>query len=297
MLGPSIRIDLPKRRPAVEMPRALQGLSYGAVVMTHNGFENGRLSILLSSLPANLPVHVSSDAIDENEMEQDLRVAEWHGADFSWHQPWDGRLGHAIQCMKATNWDYTLFLMDDVWLAPETTIDCLRWARTFENVGIPLAKVAVPGWESYHHWQDWGFSSWQDCLDNPSRFEGVPPNPSFLRGPSLYKNPFGACELIVRKAYDDLGGFLKGYWAEDDTFNHQVWLSDRWVNACYPGRGYCHLGAQSNHFGETSEYIGTFQAATGMTAEESGRLQVESIYRWKEKLGAKFIALGGTEAL
>jgi hypothetical protein len=33
-----------------------------------------------------------------------------------------------------------------------------------------------------------------------------------------------------------------------------------------------------------------------MTAEESGKKQVESMNRWKEKLGAIFLALGGTEA-
>src|SRR5207253_3946405 len=96
--GPAIRFDLPRRRPAVELPRALQGLSYGAVVMTHKGHSNGRLSILLSSLPANLPVVVSSDSIEPGEVELDRKVAEHHGADFVHSTPWSGRAGHAIQC-------------------------------------------------------------------------------------------------------------------------------------------------------------------------------------------------------
>lgn len=297
MKGPVLRIDLPKRRPAVELPRALQGLSYGAVVMTHRGYSNGRLSILLSSLPENLPVHVSSDAITENEAAMDQMVADHHGADFSHHKPWDGRAGHAIQCMNATNWDYTLFLMDDVWLAPEVTVEVLRWTYMMLGHGVPLAALAIPGWELYHHWQDFGFTSWQDSLDRPQLLEAVPPNPSFLRAPCLYRNPFGACSVIVRAAFNDLGGFSPKYWAEDDVFNHRVWLSDRWVNAAMPGRGYCHYGAQSNHFGETAEWIGTFQAATGMTAEESGKLQAESQGRWKAKLGGIFLSLGGTPSV
>jgi hypothetical protein len=295
--GPVIRIDLPKRRPAVELPRALQGLSYGAVIMSHNGHSNGRLSVLLSSLPENLPVVVSSDAIDENEVVLDRTVAEFHGADFSHSTPWSGRAGNAIHCMACTNWAYTLFLNDDVWLAPETTIDALRWAYIYRVAGIPLASLAIPGWETYREHPQWGFESWQQCLDEPWRFEAVPPNPAFLKAPCLYKNPFGAAMLIMRDAYDDLGGFDPRYWAQDDVWNHKVWLSGKYVNAAYPGRGYLHLGAQSNHFGETPKYIGEFKDATGMTAEESGKLQVESIYRWKERLGSVFLRLGGTEAV
>jgi hypothetical protein len=297
LTGPAVRVDLPKRRPAVELPRALQGVSYGAVVMTHKGHSNGRLSILLSSLPADLPVHVSSDAITENEAALDRVVAEHHGADFSHHKPWSGRAGHAVQCMEVTNWSYTLFLMDDVWLAPEVTIEALRWCRILHGRGVPLASLAIPGWELYHHWRDFGFTSWQDSLDRPWLLEAVPPNPSFLRAPCLYTNPFGACMLIVRKAYDDLDGFTRAYWANDDVFNHDVWLSDKYVNAAMPGRGYCHYGAQSNHHGETKEWIGTFEAARGMTAEESGKLQAESKFRWKERLGSIFLSLGGTEAV
>lgn len=297
MNGPAIRVDLPKRRPAVELPRALQGLSYGAVVMTHRGYRNGRLSILLSSLPENLPVHVSSDAITDEERDMDAMVVRHHGADFSHHRPWSGRAGHAVQCMEATNWDYTLFLMDDVWLAPEVTIEALRWAYVLRGHGVPLGALAIPGWELYHHWRDFGFESWQDSLDRPQMLEAAPPNPAFYRAPCLYRNPFGACSLIMRDAYNDVGGFSLKYWAEDDVFNHRIWLSDRWVNAAMPGRGYLHYGAQSNHFGETAEWIGTFEEATGMSAEESGKLQGESMLRWKQKLGSIFLGLGGTEAV
>ena len=294
MTGPSIRIDLPRRRPPYEYPRSLQGLSYGCVVMTHNGFDNGRLSILLSSLPENLPVIVSSDAIDPGEWDLDRAVAEYHGARFVHHAPWDGRAGHAIACMAVSEWEYTLLLMDDVWLAPEVTIEALRWTRIFEEHGIPLASLAIPGWELYHHWQDFGFSSWQDSLDHPERLEGVPPNPSFLLAPCLRKNPFGACWLMVRSAYDALGGFAKEYWANDDVFHHKVWTSEKWVNCAMPGRGYLHYGAQSNHFGETAEWIGSFEAATGMKAEESGALQYKYMEAWAQKLGAVFRKLGGT---
>ncbi len=262
--------------------------------MTHKGYSNGRLSILLSSLPSNLPVHVSSDAITTGEMDLDRTVAEYHGADFSHHAPWSGRAGHAIQCMEVTKWDYTLFLMDDVWLAPEVTIEALRWTRILENIGVPLASLAIPGWELYHHHKDFGFTNWQHTLDMPQMLEAVPPNPAFFRAPCLYKNPFGACFLIVRKAYEDLGGFRLEYWANDDVFHHFVWLSNRWVNCAMPGRGYCHYGAQSNHFGETEEWIGKFELATGMTAEASGEKQYESMKLWNKVFEHKMLLLGGT---
>ncbi len=252
LAGPAVRTDLPRRRPAVELPRALQGVSYGAVVMTHRGSSNGRLSILLSSLPADLPVVVSSDAIDESDVKLDATVADYHGADFVHHTPWDGRAGHAIQCMNVTSWDWTLFLMDDVHLAPDVTIEALRWGHVLQKHGVPLACLAIGGWELYHHWQDFGFTSWQDTLDRPQLLEAVPPNPSFYRAPCLYRNPFGACMLIWREAYRDLGGFRRGYWANDDCFNADIWLSGKWVNAAMPGRGYCHWGAQSAHFGESA---------------------------------------------
>lgn len=297
MQGPAIRYDLPRRRPALELPRALQGLSYGAVIMTHFGARNGRLSICLSSLPENLPVVVSSDSIDAYEIEMDRKVAEYHGADFSHHTPWSGRAGHAIQCMDVTSWDYVLFLMDDVWLAENVTVEALRWSYILRNHGVPLASLAISGWELYHHWMDFGFSGWQDTLDRPQLLEAAPANPAFLRAPCLFKNPFGACSIIMRDAYLDLGGFTRKYWAEDDVFNHQVWLSNKWVCAAMPGPGYFHFGAQSAHHGESAEWIGKFEDATGMSAEESGRLQVESIYRWKEKIGHIFLSLGGTEAV
>ncbi len=295
--GPVIRLDIPKRRPEIELPRALQGLSYGVVVMTHKGYSNGRLSILLSSLPVNIPTHVSSDAITENERAMDYMVADYHGADFSHHTPWDGRAGHAIQCMKATSWDYTLFLMDDVWLAPEVTVEALRWAYILRRKAIPLAALAIPGWELYHKWKDFGFASWQDSLDRPQMLEAVPPHLGFLRAPCLYRNPFGACSLIMREAYDDLGGFSSKFWAEDDVFNHRVWTSDKWICAAMPGRGYCHYGAQSWHHGESQQYVGEFKDATGMTADESGKLQAASQERWAAKLGDIFLELGGTPSV
>ena len=297
LTGPAIRTDLPKRRPPVELPRALQGLSYGAVVMTHRGHTNGRLSILLSSLPANLPVLVSSDSITTGEMDLDWEVAEYHGADFSHHAPWDGRAGHSIQCMEVTSWDYTLFLMDDVFLQQDVTVEALRWAYIMRTAGIPLACLAIPGWELYHHHKDFGFSSWQDSLDHPERLDSCASNPSFLRAPCLYRNPFGACMLIMRDAYKDVGGFPREYWANDDCLNHKTWLSGKWVNAAMPGRGYLHYGAQSNHFGETAEYIGSFKAATGMTAEESGEKQAKMQFQWKALLHDKFMALGGTDSV
>lgn len=297
MTGPPIRHDLPRRRPAQELPRALQGLSYGAVVMTHNGYTNGRLSILLSSLPANLPVVVSSDAIDDHEVEGDRAVAAHHGADFKHSAPWAGRAGNAINCMAVTDWDYTLFLNDDVWLAPETTLEALRWTYVIERAGVPLAVLAIPGYESYHEWQRWGFESWQQCLDQPWRFEALPPHPKYLMAPCLYGNPFGAAMVIVRKAYDDLGGFYRETWCHDDGLNHKVWTSGRWVNAAMPGRGYVHYGAQSNHFGETQEWMGSHLAATGMTPEESGKAQAECRAAAATKYGDVFIALGGTPSL
>ncbi len=295
--GPSLRIDLPKRRPAIELPRALQGLSYGAVVMTHRGYSNGRLSILLSSLPENLPVVVSSDAVTQREMEMDREVAEWHGADFSWSTPWSGRAGHAIQCMEVTSWDYTLFLNDDVWLFPEATVEALRWTYIIEKAGVPLAMLAMPGFESYHDHAKWGFTSWQECLDQPWRFEAIPPHPKFLMAPSLYQNPFGACMVIVRKAYNDVGGFAREAWSHDDTINHRIWLSKKWVNAAMPGRGYVHYGAQSNHFGETQEYMGSHLAATGMTADESGHAQAEIKEKMARVYADIFLRLGGTPCL
>ena len=297
MPGPTIRIDLPRRRPALELPRALQGLSYGAVVMTHRGSSNGRLSILLSSLPANLPVVVSSDSIDEADIRLDAEVAAHHGADFVHSTPWAGRAGHAIQCMTVTSWDYVLFLNDDVWLFPEATLEALRWTYVIEHAGVPLAMLAVPGFESYHDYAKWGFDSWQQCLDEPMRFEAIAPHPKFLMAPALYKNPFGACMVIVRKAYRDVGGFAREAWSHDDTINHRIWLSRKWVNAAMPGRGYVHYGNQSGHFGETQEWMGSHLAATGMTADESGRAQHAIMEEWTPKLADIFLSLGGTPCL
>lgn len=296
--GPrGIRYDLPKRRPAVEMSPALRGESFGIVVMCHRGCSNGRLSVLLSSIPENFQVVVSSDSIAVEDAEGDREVCAHHEAGFFHSHPWGGRSHNAIHAMSCTNWRLTLYLSDDVWLFPEAPLDALRWFRVIEGCGVPLAMLAVPGWETYREHEQWGFASWQQCLDEPWRFEAVPPHPNFQRGPSLYKNPFGACMLINRAAYDGLGGFAPEYWAHDDVFNHKVWLSRRWVSASYPGRGYMHLGAQSWHHGEAVEYVGSFKAATGMTVEESGRLQVEAIESWRPILGPIFVGLGGTDAV
>lgn len=297
LTGPSIRLDLPKRRPAQELPRALQGLSYGAAIMSHRGHSNGRLSILLSSLPENLPVVVSSDSIESWEVERDAEVAAHHGADFVHSTPWAGRAGNAINTMAVTSWDYTLFLNDDIWMFPEAPLEALRWTYVLEHAGIPLAVLGMSSFETYHLWKTWGFSSWQDCLDHPERFEAIQPHPKYLLGPALYLNPFGAGMVIVRKAYDDLGGFYRETWCHDDGVNHKVWASRKWVNAVMPGRGFVHYGAQSNHFGESQEWMGSHLAATGMTPDESGKLQREIMIEWSEKLGSIFIALGGTPCL
>lgn len=297
MTGPAIRIDLPRRRPAIELPRALQGLSYGAVIMTHFGARNGRLSILLSSLPENLPVIVSSDSIDANEIEMDREVAKHHGVDFVHSTPWSGRAGHAIQCMECTSWKYTLFINDDTWWFPEATLEALRWTWKIEQAGVPLAMLAIPHYESYHHWMDWGYDCWQECLDNPRKFEAVGPHPKYLMAPALYQNPFGAGMVIVRDAYNDVGGFAREAWSHDDTINHRIWLSRKWVNAAMPGRGFIHYGAQSNHFGETQEWMGSHLAATGMTPDESAKAQSEIKAEQAEKYGHIFLALGGTPCL
>ena len=131
-------------------------------------------------------------------------------------------------------------------------------------------------------------------IRQPWRFEAVPPNPAFRMCPALYKNPFGACFVLNRVAYDDLGGFYEKTWAHDDGWSHKVWLSQKWVSVGYPGRGYMHLGAQSWHHGEAVEYIGTHEIATGMTAEESGKKQDVEINAWEPKLAHIFTSLGGT---
>lgn len=292
-----VRDDLPRRRPADELPTSLQGVSYGVVIMSHRGSSNGRLSVLLSSIPENYPVVVSSDSIDLDDVRADAYVAEHHGADFAHCTPWGGRARNAIHCMERASWDRVLYLCDDVWLFGETCRDALRWFVTFERHGLPLASLAVPGWETYHTHQSLGIPSWQHCLDEPWRFEAVPPNPAFRMTPALYKNPFGACFVISRAAYADLGGFSPSYWAHDDVWNHRVWTSGRWVSAGYPGRGYMHLGAQSWHHGESVEYVREFRDATGMTADESGALQVAAINEWRTKLEGVFTSLGGTDAV
>lgn len=292
-----VRHDLPRRRPADELPRALQGQSLGIVIMSHRGSANGRLSVLLSSIPENYAVTVSSDAVAPVDVALDREVAEYHGAQFRHCTPWGGRARNARHCMEVTDWRWTLYLCDDVWLFPETCKDAFAWALRFERHDIPIATVGVPGWETYREHVQWGFASWAQCLAEPWRFEAVPPNPAFRMCPALYKNPFGACMVINRDAYNDLGGYATEYWAHDDVWNHKVWLSDRWVNAAYSGRGYMHLGAQSWMHGETVMYVGEFRDATGMTAEESGHLQVLSMERWRVKLAPAFAQLAGTDAV
>jgi hypothetical protein len=294
---PGIRKDLPVRRLPDELPWSLQQVNFGIVIMTHRGSSNGRLSVLLSSIPSNYPVLVSSDSISDVDIKRDEEVAKYHGADFTHCTPWGGRARNAQNCMEKSSWDRTLFLCDDVWLFPECVSDALRWTMTFYRHDIPVAVTGVPGWETYHNHKQWGFEDWDQCLNEPWLFEKVPPNPTLVKTPALYKNPFGACMVINRVAYNDLGGFASEYWAHDDVFNHKVWVSNRWVNVMYPGRGYMHLGAQSWHHGESVEYVGEFKDATGMSADESGAAQVASIYRWKDKLHDKFVMLGGSPAV
>ncbi len=103
--------------------------------------------------------------------------------------------------------------------------------------------------------------------------------------------------MMFRPAYDDLGGFATEYWAHDDVYNHKVWFSRNWVNCCYPGRGFVHLGAQSWHHGETQEYVGSFEAATGMIAENSGQQQTIFKMEAEEKYAEIFRKLGGQPGL
>lgn len=292
-----IRHDLPRRRAADQLSQNVGKQSLGIVIMTHRGSSNGRLSVCLSSIPENYPVVVSSDSVAEEDVRLDREVSEYHGAEFAHCTPWGGRARNAIHCMERTSWRMTLFLCDDVWLYPETCGDAFRWFYTFECHGVPLASLCVPGWETYHTHKSLGLDSWEQGLLEPWRFEAVPPNPNFQRCPALYKNPFGACFVLNRHAYNDLGGFATNYWAHDDVWNHKVWLSEKWVSAGYPGRGYIHLGAQSWHHGESQRYVGEFRDATGMTADESGKLQAEAIWRWKDRIGHIFESLGGEGAV
>jgi len=289
-----VRHDLPVRRPADELPRSLQQENFGIVVMSHRFSSNGRLSVLLSSIPANYPVVVSSDSVAKEDIQGDALVAEHHGADFRHCSPWGGRARNARHCMEVTTWRITLLLSDDVWLFPEACRDALRWFCTLERHGVFLGCLAVPGWETYRDHKLWGFDSWEQCLAEPWRFEAVPPNPAFRMCPALYKNPFGACMVMNRAAYDDVGGFAPEYWAHDDVFNHKIWLSKKWVSAAYPGRGYMHLGAQSWHHGESVKYVGSFKDATGLLAEESGDAQVVEMRVWEPIYAPVFRVLGGT---
>lgn len=292
-----VRTDLPRRRPADEKSPIMASRDFGIVIMSHRGASNGRLSVLLSSLPENYDVMVCSDAIAETDVAADRYCAEYHGARFHHATPWAGRAGNARACMTSTRWTWTLFLCDDVWLFPETVSDMLRWGVTLQAHGVPLAALAAPRFETYHEHKEYGFETWGQCLAEPWRFEKLAPPAGFRKTPALYTNPFGACMLMFRPAYDDVGGFATEYWAHDDVYNHKVWTSGRWVNACYPGRGFVHLGAQSWHEGETEEWVGQFKDATGMTAEESGKAQAEAKMAWAPKLAAIFESLGGQAAV
>jgi hypothetical protein len=297
---PGIRHDLPRRRRADELPRGCQGVSFGIGVMSHRGASNGRLSVLLSSIPENYPVVVSSDSVAEEDFQLDVEVAEWHGAEIQRCTPWGGRARNAIHTMEVAPWERVLFLCDDVWLFPEAVRDALGWFVRLENVEIPLATLTVPGWETYapELHKRWGFETWGQCLKQPEKFEAVPPNPAFRMCPALHKNPFGACMIVSRRAYEDLGGFATEYWAHDDVWNHKVWTSGKWVNVAYHGRGYMHLGAQSWHHGESAKYVGSFEAATGMRAEESGKRQAEAMVEWGEGwVGERLLKLGGTRSV
>lgn len=292
-----VRTDLPRRRTADLLPPSLLKQDFGIVVMSHRGSSNGRLSVLLSSIPENYSIIVSSDSIEPDDVGLDRDVSLYHGAKFEHCSPWGGRARNALHCMEKAPWRLTLFLCDDVWLFGETVAEMLRWYSLIESAEVPIGMLGAPGRETYHDYKEMGFETWGQCLAEPWRFERLPFVPGFMRMPALFKNPFGACMLINRGAYMGLGGFAPNYWAHDDVFNHKIWLSNEWVNCAYPGRGYVHLGAQSWHHGESVEYVGTFDQATGMSAEDSGKLQVASIYRWIDKIGHVFERLGGQAAV
>jgi hypothetical protein len=292
-----VRRDLPVRRRADTLPTSLCNEDFGIVVMCHRGSSNGRLSVLLSSIPENYPVTVSSDSVSDTDVELDEEVCDHHGAVFAHCTPWGGRARNAIHCMEVTSWKKTLFLCDDVWLFPETVSDALRWACVFERHDLPLASLGIPGRETYRDHPLYGFNSWEECLEKPWLFELLGPVPEMVRAPALYKNPFGACMLLIRSAYDDLGGFSPDYWAHDDVYTHKVWTSGKYVCAAHPGRGYMHIGAQSWHHGESVEYVNTFEDGAGMSADDSGALQVAAIYEWVDLVGDVFVKLGGQASL
>lgn len=296
--GPrGVRRDLARRAPADEMPLALQGKSYGVAVMTHRGCSNGRLSVCLSSIPENYPVVVCSDSVDPKDIYDDSATAEYHGASFHHIGRWGGRAANARFTMESAHWDHVLYLCDDVWLFPESTLEALRWTVMMEGAGLPLATLGLPLRHTRDEHQDYGFSSWQECLDHPEKFLSLGIPKGYERLPALFRNPFGAGMVISRKAYDELGGFAREYWAHDDVWNHKVWTSKKWVNAAYPGRGFMHYGGQSWHHGESQEYVGSFLAATGMTADESGAAQARGQETAAEKWGYVLMALGGTPSV
>jgi hypothetical protein len=300
--GPrGIRYNLPRRRPADDLPEELKQYNFGVAIMTHRGNSNGRLSVCLASLPENYPVVVSSDSVEKEDVEKDAEICRYHGAEFNWSTPWAGRAGNAINtmdCARGKGWDLVLYLNDDVWLAPETCRDILFWYNEYLKEGmVEVGAMMVPGWECYGHYDKLGFKSWQETFDNPQRLDFAPANPHFAKGPGM-GHPFGCAMVIVMKCYDEVGGFVKEFWAEDDAFNHQFLVSGRWFGPYHPGKGYYHFGAQSGHTGETVEWVGSMEDALGVTAEESGKMQEVYQNRWWEKyrdvftrLGSKHVAL------
>lgn len=293
------RTDLPQRRHYDTLPPVLEAIDFGIVVMTHRGYSNGRLSVCLSSIPENYTVVVCSDAISEDDVAGDHHVTGWHKAHFFHSTPWAGRAANARSCMNCTNWEWTLYLCDDVWLFPDTVSEMLRWSYVLREHGVPLATLGAPRFETREEHKALGFESWGQVLAEPWRLERLAPLNEYRRCPALFRGPFGACMLINRRAYNELGGFATDFWAHDDVWNHKVWMSESWVNACYPGRGYVHLGAQSWHEGETQEWVGTFAEGIGYKGSdeeavaESIRLQSEIKTRWAGRLEGIFKSLGG----
>src|SRR3990167_10079066 len=74
-----IRKDLPKRRIADNLPEELKKLDFGIAIMSHCVGSNGRLSVLLSSIPENYKVIVSDDAVSPEDVAIDKEICEWHG--------------------------------------------------------------------------------------------------------------------------------------------------------------------------------------------------------------------------
>lgn len=294
-----IRHDLPKRRARDILSPEIEKYNFGITIMSHCGGRNGRLSVLLSSIPENYKITVSDDAIEENDIALDKEICEWHGAEYHHHTPWSGRAGNAINAMKINNFDVILFLNDDIWMFPECVSNALRWYHILTQAGIPVGGLSIPQWETWGtgepschgNYKMWGFSSWDECLLEPWRLEAVPPNPAYSM-PQI-GHVFGACMLITRQAYNDSGGFPMEFWAEDDAFNYTMLKTGKYISIKIPGRGYIHYGAQSWNRGETQETVGSWEKAYGISPEESQRIQTEIRNEWQQKIGNILARLGG----